>query len=234
MRNKALAWAVHAYTALGLVTGGLAVLGVLRGDLRSAFLWLAVSTVIDATDGPLARRFRVSEILPFFRGGKLDDLVDYFNYVAVPALILLNAPLLPSGARAAALIPLVSSAYGFSRSDAKTPDGFFTGFPSYWNIVVFYFVYLDTAPAAALAILSVFGLMVFVPLRYIDPFKTRPLRVVTVPLTMLWGLSMFYAIVAMPGRPPALIRLFLYYPYYYFTVSFLLNVRGRSGGIGRG
>ena len=33
---------------------------------------------------------------------------------------------------------LLSSGYGFNREDAKTSDHFFTGFPSYWNIVVFY------------------------------------------------------------------------------------------------
>ena len=33
---------------------------------------------------------------------------------------------------------LLASVYGFNRDDAKTGDYFFTGFPSYWNIVVIY------------------------------------------------------------------------------------------------
>ena len=35
-------------------------------------------------------------------------------------------------------LPLLASAYGFSQVNAKTPDGFFLGFPSYWNIIAFY------------------------------------------------------------------------------------------------
>ena len=225
MKEKTLAWAVHAYTALGLVTGILALRAVLSGDMRAAFLWLAVAVIIDATDGPLSRRLRCAEVLPQFSGGKLDDIVDYFNYVVVPVLILVRAQLLPAGSWGWAVIPLISSAYGFSRKDAKTSDGYFTGFPSYWNIVVFYLYYLRPSPEACLCIISIFALFVFIPLKYIDPFKTKPLRRLTVPLTLFWGASVLCTILLMPGHPPWLARIFLLYPYYYFTASFCLNLK---------
>ena len=42
--------------------------------------------------------------------------------------------------------------YGFCRTDAKTADHFFTGFPSYWNIVAFYLYVLGWPPAVNAAI----------------------------------------------------------------------------------
>ena len=224
--EKLLAWAVHAYTALGLVTGFAAIHAATRGDVRVAFLLLAASTAIDATDGPLARRFRVAQLLPHFRGRTLDDIVDFLNYVVVPSFILAAARLLPPPSWAWALVPLVASAYGFSQARAKTPDGFFTGFPSYWNVVVFYIVFFGIAPASALAIVVAFAVMVFVPLRYIDPFKTRPLRRLTVSLTLLWAAGVVRAVVAMPSRPSApIVWLMIAYPVYYMAASFLINAR---------
>ncbi|MEJ2746189.1 MAG: CDP-alcohol phosphatidyltransferase, partial [bacterium] len=131
MKEKMFAWAVHAYTSLGLVTGLFALRATMEGEMGFAFFLLAMSVIIDATDGPLARRFHSAEVLPGFNGRRLDDIVDYLNYVFVPAFILVRSGLLSSWGWA--LIPLVSSAYGFSRKDAMTHDGYFTGFPSYWN-----------------------------------------------------------------------------------------------------
>ncbi len=111
------------------------------GDYRTALFWLATATVIDATDGVLARALRVKERLPWFDGAKLDDLVDYLTYVFVPVFLIVRAELVPpalslwiGGA------VLIASGYGFSRDDAKvaTTDYFFTGFPSYWNIAALY------------------------------------------------------------------------------------------------
>ena len=60
--RKVLCWLVHLYTALGLVAAaGIAVL-ILRGGadvVREVFLLMLVATVIDSTDGVLARRARV-------------------------------------------------------------------------------------------------------------------------------------------------------------------------------
>src|SRR5262245_54623015 len=81
--NKALAWCIHAYTALGLVAAaGMAVLIVQGGPdaFRWAFVLMAVATFIDATDGTLARAIRIKEVLPGFDGRRLDDLVDFLTY----------------------------------------------------------------------------------------------------------------------------------------------------------
>jgi len=90
-----LAWLAHAYTALGAGTALGAVLALEAGDVRGAFLWLVVATVIDATDGVLARALRVKERLPWFDGATLDNVVDYLTYVFVPALVVVKTGLVP-------------------------------------------------------------------------------------------------------------------------------------------
>ena len=93
------AWLVHAYTASGLVLALLAARAVIDFDYRAAFFWLWLQVLIDATDGLLARRARVAERIPWFDGGKLDDIVDYLTYVFVPALFVWRACWCPTPGR---------------------------------------------------------------------------------------------------------------------------------------
>src|SRR5918998_5999727 len=133
--------AVHLYTASGAVLTLLILVAAYNGDAVMA-LWLMLATlVIDSTDGLLARRFRVKELLPSFDGRRLDDIVDYMTYALAPVLLLWTTGYLPEGALGVALaaLPLLASSYQFCQVDAKTGDGaqtdhFFLGFPSYWNI----------------------------------------------------------------------------------------------------
>src|SRR5438876_9517824 len=78
-----LAWCVHAYTALGLVAAAAMAVLIVQGELASfrwVFVLMLVATLIDATDGTLARRARVKEVLPGFDGRRLDDLIDFLTY----------------------------------------------------------------------------------------------------------------------------------------------------------
>ena len=100
---------------------------------------------------------RVAEQIPWFDGGKLDDIVDYLTYVFVPALFVWRAVLVPDKwTMPVAAAMLLSSAYGFSRKDAKTADHFFTGFPSYWNVVVFYLLVAGLSSWVNAAVLLAF------------------------------------------------------------------------------
>src|SRR5437667_7300734 len=98
--RQLLAWCVHFYTALGLAAAaGMAVL-IVRGGAASfawAFVLMLVATLIDATDGPLARLARVREVLPGFDGRRLDDLIDFLTYTCLPLLLIWRAELLPPG-----------------------------------------------------------------------------------------------------------------------------------------
>src|SRR5258705_268507 len=126
------AWLVHLYTAMGLVcAAGIVVLIVRGGDhsFRLAFLLMMVATAIDASDGWLARRARVKEVLPGFDGSALDNLIDFHTYTSLPLLLIWRAGLLPGGLAWLLVLPLLASAYGFSQVNVKTADGFFLGFP---------------------------------------------------------------------------------------------------------
>ncbi len=221
-----IAWVAHLYTATGAVLAFLAARAVIDHDYRTAFFWLGVQIAVDATDGLLARALRVKERTPHFDGAKLDDIVDYLNYVFVPALFVWRAILVPAG-----WIPwvvaamLLSSAYGFNRTDAKTTDHFFTGFPSYWNIVVFYLLLLGFPAPVNGAILLALALLVLVPIRYIYPSRTPVLAWPTNILGIAWAAMMLVLLWQYPAVSRTLLLMSLVFPLYYAGLSLLLQLR---------
>jgi phosphatidylcholine synthase len=221
-----LAWLVHLYTALGVVVGFIAVLSIEQRDFRAAFLLMAVAVGLDATDGMLARAARVKEVIPWFDGEMLDAIVDYFNYVVVPCLLLLRANLLPADdALWLAMLPLLASAYGFCHKSAKTADHFFLGFPSYWNIVVFY-LYVLKIPLWLNAFLVIgLSILVFVPIRFVYPSRSPRYRLLTNLLGALWAAVILFAIYRLPGPPRAAVFASLIFPAYYTGLSLWLEYR---------
>ena len=224
-----IAWLAHVYTASGVVLAFLAARAVIDHDYRTAFFWLALQVLVDATDGVLARALRVKERTPRFDGAKLDDIVDYLTYVFVPALLVWRAILVPD--RWTALVVsamLLSSAYGFNRTDAKTADHFFTGFPSYWNIVVFYLLVCGLPTTVNAAILLVLAALVFVPIRYVYPSRTRVLQWPTNILAAVWAGLILLMLWQYPGVSRAVLLASFVFPVYYFVLSLALQIR-RSG-----
>jgi phosphatidylcholine synthase len=224
-----VAWLVHLYTASGFVLAFLAAVAAIDHDYRTAFFYLALQIAVDATDGLFARAARVADRLPWFSGTKLDDLVDYLTYAFVPALIVWRGLIVPDAwvVIVAAAI-LLSSGYGFSRSDAKTVDHFFTGFPSYWNIGVFYLFLLDLPAAVNAAILVGCAVMVFVPIRYIYPSRTPVFGVTSNLLGVLWGVAMLVLIWQYPAVSRALVLVSLAYPVLYVALSFWVHWRSTA------
>ena len=214
------AWLVHLYTASSAVLALLATRAIFEYRIRDAFFWLAVTIIIDSTDGVFARAARVSQRLPWFNGAKLDDIVDYLTYVFVPAIFVWRALLVPEAwTLPVASAILLSSAYGFNRDDAKTSDHFYTGFPSYWNLVVFYLFVLHAAQMFNVIVLLVFAVLVFVPIRYVYPSRTRTLRGITVMLGVLWGIALLVMVWQLPAVSPVLLWGSLVFPAYYLILS---------------
>jgi phosphatidylcholine synthase len=219
-----LAWLVHLYTALGVVVAFIAVLSIEQGDFRSAFFLMALAVALDATDGTLARAARVKELIPWFDGEALDGIVDYFNYVIVPALFLFRANLLPAAdALWLTMLPLLASAYGFCHKSAKTADQFFLGFPSYWNIVVFYLYVLKTPLWLNAFLVIALSALVFVPMKYIYPSRSPRFRIQTNVLGGLWAANVLYVIYALPEPPRSLVFASLIFPAYYTALSLWLE-----------
>jgi phosphatidylcholine synthase len=221
-----LAWFVHAYTASGAICAFLAAQATFDENWRVAFLWLFAAVVIDSSDGWLARLIRVDERLPQFSGARLDDIVDYLTYVFVPALLVWRAELVPAAwSVPVAAAMLLSSAYGFVSADAKTTDHFFTGFPSYWNIVVLYLFVLRVSPFYTVITLLMLAALVFVRIGYIYPTRTVAWRTPTVLLCSLWGAVMLFLIFTLPNPSRAVAWLSLSFPVYYVVLSMVLHLR---------
>jgi len=220
------AWLVHLYTASSAVLAFLATRAIFEYRLRDAFFWLGAAIVIDATDGVLARAARVSQRLPWFNGAKLDDIVDYLTYVFVPAVIVWRALLVAEAwTIPVASAMLLSSAYGFNREDAKTSDHFFTGFPSYWNLVVFYLYLLQAGQTFNAMVLLALAVLVFVPIRYVYPSRTPAWRGVTVGLGVLWGIALVVMVWQLPVVSPVLLWASLLFPVYYVILSLVVGWR---------
>ncbi|HXV82598.1 MAG TPA: CDP-diacylglycerol O-phosphatidyltransferase [Candidatus Binatia bacterium] len=225
-RKLALAWLVHLYTALGAAVALLAIVCIEQLKFQEAFWLMSLAVVIDATDGTLARAAQVKEIIPWFDGDRLEDIVDYANYVIVPCWFFVHANLLPAqDALWLASVPLLASAFGFCRKEAKTTDNFFLGFPSYWNIVAFYFYVFRSPPwinGFAILFLSV---LVFVPIKYIYPSRSPRFRILTNSLGILWGVAVLAIIYLLPEPPRKLLFVSLVFPVYYTALSLWLAFR---------
>jgi phosphatidylcholine synthase len=223
------AWLVHLYTASGVVLALLATRAVIDYNYRAAFFWLWLQVVIDATDGLLARRARVAERIPWFDGGKLDDIVDYLTYVFVPALCVWRAVLVPDAwTMPVAMAMLLASGYGFSRTDAKTADHFFTGFPSYWNVVVFYLIVAGWPSWVNGVVLLAFVALVFVPIRYVYPSRTPVLRLFTNTIGAIWSALMLLMLWQYPDESRLVMWVSLAFPAYYVALSLWLHLQRRE------
>jgi len=224
--NLFSAWLVHLYTASGALAAFFGTLAVFDADYREALLWMAAATAVDATDGLLARKARVRERLPAFDGARLDDVVDYLTFVFLPVLFLYESGALPDGwGGGIASVVLLSSAYGFAADDAKTTDHFFTGFPSYWNIVALYLHVAALPPAWNAMILLALSALVFWRIGYVYPSRTPTLQALTIGLGVCWGVIAVAMILRVPRVPPPLFALSFVFPVYYAVLSFVLHVR---------
>jgi phosphatidylcholine synthase len=235
--KRAAAWAVHAYTATGLLVAAwitVLLLQPTRGpdDYRLCFLLMLVGTVIDATDGTFARAVRIKEVLPGFDGRRLDDLVDFLMYTCLPLLLIDRAGLVPEDWRWVLLAALAASAYGFCQTDVKAADGAFVGFPSYWNIVALYLYGLSVSGGWAAAIILFLALMTFVPSRYPYPTQRGRMNLVMLALGVVWTVLLLIALVQdwSAGPPQALFRLSALYPALYMCGAWGLSLGRVAGG----
>jgi phosphatidylcholine synthase len=224
--SRMKAWLVHAYTATGAVLAFAGAWGVVHGNDRVALASMFMATIVDATDGMLARRFRVKEILPDVDGGRIDDIVDYLTFVFLPMLLLEAAGgLYGSVTLPVIAVVLLSSMYGFVAPDAKSSDHFFTGFPSYWNIVVLYLMLFRVPPFYNALVLLALSALVFVRIGYVYPSRTPTLRTLTLALGSVWTLLIGVIIVTWPSPPRGIAIASLAFPVYYTVLSFVLHAR---------
>lgn len=219
----ACAWGVHLFTASGAFLGLLAIHYAAQGDIRGAFAAMAIATVVDSADGPMARAVHVKERAPAIDGALLDNIIDYLTYVIAPLYLMIRAGVLTAGWPGLAMAAAVclASAYGFCHVEAKSSH--FRGFPSYWNLVAFYLFCLELGPAINMAIVTVLTVLVFVPIHFIYPNRTPALRSLTLTLGVAWAVVTLAMIPELPAHNPILLLLSLSYIAYYLVASFVMH-----------
>lgn len=233
--ERFLGWCVHSYTALGLVAAAWIAVLLVRGGpdaIRWSFFLMWTATIVDATDGTLARRVRIKEVVPNFDGRRLDDLTDYLNYTFLPLLLVWRAQILPSGQDGWLILPLLASAYGFCQVQAKTDDGYFLGFPSLWNVVAFYLYAIPLGGWGSLAVLVGLALLTFVPSKHLYPSQPGLLNQVTMVIGVVWTALLGWLIWRLPTSPGTpidsatfnLTLISLFFPVFYMGVSWIISV----------
>jgi phosphatidylcholine synthase len=95
----------------------------------------------------------------------------------------------PSVAPAAVAAMLISSLYTFSRTDMKTIDNFFVGFPALWNVIAFYLFILQPGRITAAVTVGVFSTLTFAPIHFVHPVRAHRYQPWLTILAALWGAS---------------------------------------------
>ncbi len=223
-RRQALAWLVHLYTAIGGVIGMFALYAAAEGRIRDAFLLLLLTMFIDATDGMIARRVRVKEVLPRFDGAMMDNVIDVLTFIWVPIFIIWREQLLPHPLWT--ILPIIAALYAYGQADMKTEDNFFLGFPSYWNVVALYLYWLRPPSILAVLFVAIPTVLTFVPTRYLYPSKNDVLWRTTWLLFVLWNWLVIYLLLQ-PSPNKWLVAISFLFPLYYMGASFWVDRRLR-------
>lgn len=177
-KEVVFAWAVHAFTASGIIPAFFAIVFLSQGNFLWAFIMLMVTHFIDGVDGTLARRARVQEVLPHMSGKMMDCIIDFATYAIIPVYAMYMAPhfwpdvaYVKEGALMLAL--LVSTLY-YGKEGMVSSDHYFVGFPVLWNWVAFYLYYVfELSPWLNVAIICTCAVLHFVPIKYVYPSRAK-------------------------------------------------------------
>jgi phosphatidylcholine synthase len=195
-RMRLAAFGVHIFTALGAGIALIAMLEAVREHWANMFAWLGAALIVDAIDGPLARKFDVVRLQPDWSGEVLDLVVDFVTYVFVPAYaITASGLLLPLAAPLLGIGIMVSSALYFADRRMKASDNHFRGFPALWNAVAFYLFLLHLPPALSSLGIAVLIALTFAPFHVLHPIRVVRLRWLTLWLLAVWAVLAIYTLV---------------------------------------
>lgn len=224
--QRFLGWMIHLFTASGACIGLLALFATYQNQQIKALWLMGAALAIDAVDGMFARMIKIKQAVPSIDGELLDNIVDFVNYTIVPCFFLLVSDLLPDYWRVICVMAITfSSTYQFSQIDAKTSDHFFKGFPSYWNIAVFYLFFWQMSEITNMIILLLLAVLSFIPIKYVYPSRldyltaNKFLRVSMIFLTILWGLATAGLLWIYPESNHILVAVSLCYTMLYLAIS---------------
>ena len=229
-RARVAAWAVHILTMSGLVWASLAMLATINPHRKITWMWvwLLVALVVDGVDGTLARRARVSEIIPWFDGGIVDIVVDYLTWTFIPAVFMYVA--LPMGGKPVAglLMALIlsSSMFCYANKQWKSTDYYFVGFPAAWNIVALMFYVLQTPAVINIIVTLVFVVLTLVPTHYAHPARVKRFRALNIGAVVVWFLATCWLVAIYPQRPLSLVAVIVVSGGWFLLAGVLRSLRG--------
>jgi len=190
------AFAVHIFTACGAALALLALILATGEHWAAMFFCLGMALVVDGVDGPLAREFKVAEVLPRWSGETLDLIVDFSTYVFVPAYAIAASGMLPRAlAVPSGIVVVISGALYFADRKMKTADNYFRGFPAVWNLGAFYLYLLEPPEWLAAAAIAILAALSFAPINFLHPLRVRHLRSLNIALLAAWALLALIAVI---------------------------------------
>jgi phosphatidylcholine synthase len=234
-KQKTAAWAVHAFTTSGAILGFLALIATLNDDRIAAFMWLGLALFVDGIDGTLARKVNVREVIPSFDGATLDNIIDYFTYVVVPAMMIYAFGMVPPGFETVTAAGILAvSCYTFANVGVKTTDYYFSGFPALWNLIVLYFHVLQSSQWVNLAVIIVCAGLTFVPWKYVHPLRVKAWRNFTVPITLIWGATSLRLVLIHPSiekaqeASPVIFWIWIACSFYFVVISAVRSIGNKD------
>ena len=189
-QEKFLGILVHLLTGFGIIAGYFALIAVMNNNQKEAFLWLGLAFLIDSVDGTLARKFNVKKNLPNIDGKMLDSIIDFFNYVIIPSIMIYWFRYVPD--QFSLLIPAILifiSIYSYVNLNILTNDNYYNGFPAIWNVIVLYFYIFGTSQNVNLILLTLLILLKFSPLKCIHPLRVKRFKNLSIIFAIIWFLT---------------------------------------------
>ena len=244
--KRLYAWFVHFFTASGAVFSVFAIIASVEAYaakitnnendfffyIKLSFVYTAIAVVIDSVDGTLARKVNIKN-LASLDGALLDNIIDFVNYAVTPSIWIFIIDVVPDKLKMISLIMIIlASCYQFCQINAKTKDNFFKGFPSYWNLTIYYLIYFNFLYSINFVIITVLFILTFIPIKYIYPSRMSHVSnnkyyiVIIFIYTLVWGIGTIVSIIIWPSQPSQILNwLVISYFLFYFGLSIYRTIK---------
>ena len=221
--EKFLGTLVHLLTGLGIVAGFFALIAVMNNNQKDAFLWLGLAFLIDSIDGTLARKFNVKKNLPNIDGKMLDSIIDFFNYVIIPSIMIYWFRYVPD--QFLLLIPAILifiSIYSYVNLNILTNDNYYNGFPAIWNVIVLYFYIFGTSQNVNLILLTLLIFLKFSPLKCIHPLRVKRFKNLSIIFAIIWFLTSALLILIKQSNQISINEIFIMFFWVISNIYFII------------
>ncbi len=222
-QEKFLGILVHLLTGFGIIAGYFALIAVMNNNQKEAFLWLGLAFLIDSVDGTLARKFNVKKNLPNIDGKMLDSIIDFFNYVIIPSIMIYWFRYVPD--QFLLLIPAILifiSIYSYVNLNILTNDNYYNGFPAIWNVIVLYFYIFGTSQNVNLILLTLLIFLKFSPLKCIHPLRVKRFKNLSIIFAIIWFLTSALLILIKQSNQISINEIFIMFFWVISNIYFII------------